>query len=472
MAKLVWVGLLIWVQVLGMGAAEARFFEPSERVAGLDSNDPRYVREWNRVTTIGDYQRVGHTNVLWDGPVLAALEDYIEVVALPLEVNFRPFMARIATNVSQAIELRCDDALVLYLYARFVLNETPGIRQAKFAEGYAVSAEAMEDTGYAPVRKTYANQNAARMMQGLTGGSTNFHARLRRFQLASVRHLNEMLQDRRVPAQEAIDLARRVWSVATHSVPAQEEFENVVLPTLQKNWSSNAFAYWIAGDLYIEKAWRERGFGLASTVTEQGAAGFLKNLQLAEKNLRAAWEIDGTDTSIPISMITVCLGMGYPRAEMERWFKRAMRNNPNSYSAALAKAYYLEPKWHGSFEEMIAFGRECVANRFWGGKVPPMLRDIHRTIREYEHVSEGRYNSRPEVWADIRASYERYMEANPTDVLIRHDYARDAFNAGKYHDFLTQVSGFTTGTNLNFFGGPKEFEAMVKKATDATSTGT
>jgi len=386
-------------------------------------------------------------------------------------VNIKPFMARIATNVSKSIELKCDDALVLYLYARFVLNETPGVRQAKFAEGYAVAAEAMESTDYAPVRKVYANQNAARMMQGLTGGSTNFHARLRRFELAAARHLNEMLQDARMPAQEANDLARRVWAVATHSVPAQEEFEKAVLPTLRKNWSSNAFAYWIPGDLYIEKAWRERGVGLASTVMPEGAAGFVKNLQLAERNLRDGWEVDPRDTQIPVSMITICLGMGYPRAEMERWFARAMRNNPNSYSAVSAKAYYLEPKWHGSFEEMIAFGRECASNKFFGGKVPLMLRDIHRTIMAYEHVPEARYYSRPDVWKDIRASYERYMEANPQDILIRHDYARDAFRAGKYQVFLDQVGGFTTGTNLNFFGGQKEFDAMVKKAADATRPG-
>jgi len=47
---------------------------------------------------------------------------------------------------------------------------------------------------------------------------------------------------------------------------------------------------------------------------------------------------------------------------------RAMKLDTNSYAACRSKIYYLEPKWHGSPEEMIAFGRQCVQSTKLGGR--------------------------------------------------------------------------------------------------------
>jgi uncharacterized protein YqfA (UPF0365 family) len=60
-------------------------------------------------------------------------------------------------------------------------------------------------------------------------------------------------------------------------------------------------------------------------------------------------------------MLTVCLGLAPERAEMELWFDRAMAADPNNRDACKAKLYNLEPKWHGSAEEMVKFGREWAA---------------------------------------------------------------------------------------------------------------
>ena len=48
---------------------------------------------------------------------------------------------------------------------------------------------------------------------------------------------------------------------------------------------------------------------------------------------------------------------------MEEWFRRAMKADPGNYSACSSKLYYLEPKWHGSEEEMLAFGASAWRRR-------------------------------------------------------------------------------------------------------------
>jgi hypothetical protein len=216
-----------------------------------------------------------------------------------------------------------------------------------------------------------------------------------------------------------------------------------------------------ARPVFVDKAWRDRGTGWADSVTEKGWEGFADNLQLAEKILTKGWDVDPTDEDLPITMITVCMGRSHPRPEMEKWFQRAMKLNPNSYDAALAKEYYLEPKWLGSDTDCLAFGRECVTTREWGGHVPLVLRLIHHKLQTYYKINEVEYYSRPYVWNDIHSSYERFFEANPKEVSHRHNYAWDAYRSAQYKVFLDQLPLFTGGTNYAWFGGKQKYDAMV-----------
>src|SRR5271169_4585735 len=109
---------------------------------------------------------------------------------------------------------------------------------------------------------------------------------------------------------------------------------------------------------------------------------------------------------------------------MELWFNRAMENNTNDYEACQAKLNYIEPKWHGSTEAMLEFGHECATNQAWGGHVPLILYDVHKSIqRQYVNDSEkNEYWKQPEVWADIKVAFDRFFELNPDAIGWYHDY--------------------------------------------------
>ena len=50
---------------------------------------------------------------------------------------------------------------------------------------------------------------------------------------------------------------------------------------------------------------------------------------------------------------------------MELWFDRAMKADGDDRYACLTKLDWLDPKWHGTAEEMLAFGRACRDTKNW-----------------------------------------------------------------------------------------------------------
>jgi hypothetical protein len=307
---------------------------------------------------------------------------------------------------------------------------------------------------YASIRKAWADVRAAEAIKTETGDSAKVPPRLTAFRRAAVHRVNEALHDPSMPPREAAEIIKVAWAMAKTSTVGRYDVEGVLMPTLEKLWSKHGFSYWLRGRFYIDKAWRERGNGYADSVTEKGWKGFEEDLEIAERTLIKGWEADPTEIDIPIAMITVCMGRSHQRSDMEVWFNRAMKLNPNSYEAVSAKEYYLEPKWLGSDQQLLDFGRECVENKEWGGHVPLILRDTHNNLQKYYKINEVEYYARGYVWHDIQSSYERFFEINPDGVGHRHNYAADAYRSAKYKIFLEQLPRFTAlhnGHELHFF---------------------
>jgi hypothetical protein len=111
-------------------------------------------------------------------------------------------------------------------------------------------------------------------------------------------------------------------------------------------------------------------------------------------------------------MIQVVMGDGAPRREMETWFARAMKANPDNKLACDKKLYYLYPRWHGSHEEMIAFGRECLATQNYWGALPEVLYDAHMAVAK-EMPDRKAYLALPGVWADLEAVNRGFLDVFP-----------------------------------------------------------
>ncbi|HWI56607.1 MAG TPA: hypothetical protein VNZ22_05235, partial [Bacillota bacterium] len=234
---------------------------------------------------------------------------------------------------------------------------------------------------------------------------------------------------------------------------------------LQKTWGGEEAFYCFCGAAEVGLAWVSRGGGFADTVTAKGAAGFDKHLAQAEKHLNTAWQMNSSNAHTAYLMMQVELGQGQGRSRMQQWFDRAMRLDPSSFDAVKLMSFYLEPRWYGSDEAALEFARACVASTNYTGNVAMILPEVHHSLAKYYKRAESPdYWHRPEVWADIKSTYETFFQRNPQAVGHRHNYARDAYLCGHYAEFLAQAKLFATGTNYSYFGGEARFNQMLGQA--------
>jgi len=99
---------------------------------------------------------------------------------------------------------------------------------------------------------------------------------------------------------------------------------------------------------------------------------------------------------------------------------------------------YLAPKWYGSIEQMVAYGRQSLADGDWSRGVPLVLLSAHLEASQYadggwQPKCQPEYFERhPDAFADVQAVYGEYLKRFPDSVFHRSRYAMIAAWAGKW----------------------------------------
>lgn len=123
----------------------------------------------------------------------------------------------------------------------------------------------------------------------------------------------------------------------------------------------------------VKQAWIERSSTWASEVSEAQWRGFALRLKAARDALAKASRLR-PDRPEPASlMIPVCMGESVDLAEMRSWFDRSVSAQFDYLPAytALLNAYL--PRWQGSHELMLAFGKACAETERYDTMVPSRL---------------------------------------------------------------------------------------------------
>ena len=421
---------------------------------------------WNVKTLVTAYEKNPDSGLAGEESVKAALAEFARIranVCTPDE----PWQEIIGTNCEAAVQAGCDDPIIRYLYLRF---SNAGNRLDAFAHAAAMLkvAEKIQGSTYPAVRKFYAQFRAMQELnESYQYRFTNMPPEAQSFinQNDVMTDINEMLADSTLPLEEAYaachELLDKTYNHDFYQCTFQN-FENIFFT----RWPDAALSSLFKGEGHYRLAWNARGGGYADKVTEEGWKGFRDNLVVTEEALNRAWKINPHDERTASLMVKVCEGAQKGRAEMELWFGRAMQLAPNNYEACQSKLHFLYPQWYGSREDMIAFGRECVANEKWTGTVPLILSDAHWEFARFLPEASDRTNywKRPDVWLDVKASFDRFFEINPDAVGWHHNYAWYAFQCGQWKAFYSQLRQFGGNTNYAYFGGKIIFDQMLETA--------
>jgi len=387
--------------------------------------------EGHRLTLGGAYEKVGRKDPRWDKPAREALEAAALLAGRAADPGAGP--EDVLASARQAVAAGCDDPMILFLLADSS-RPTDVPDAGELGRLRVAAAIAMERSGYPALRKAQALAGAGMDRARKTPPTPEDRKEATRFLEAALALMpRDALKDgsRAEVEGDWFDLIKGLIAGFRVVGLDQEAASRKVDTTLATASSLKAFRLQIKAAALIDEAWEARGRGMADTVTEKGARTFAACLGEAERTLRQAWIADPKAYRTPTLMLRIMTGLGGERAEMETWFRRAMELKDDNVAACIEKMNYLDPKWHGSRDELMAFHQACRATKNWRGGLTLVSADAY--MRWYLQLggneADGYLHSR-EVWDDIRSIYDEYLSHYPKDHAARSAYAGFGFYCG------------------------------------------
>lgn len=420
----------------------------------------RDYREYMHDVSVKAYEEHGKHNPAWDSAARKLIASRVQGLFEKQDRKATDEMIAAAKIVEAT---GCDDPLARYVVVR--MKESPENAAAGTTNRWVEVAQKLAASDYPLYWKFGSAMRAAQAAKAVAGRETP--QIVHDLRSAATGHLIALVQDETMPGEVITDMVDPYINRVLEYAPNMRKWTyDRIEQALLANWGDLAIVHALKGKYYVSYAWDARGTGFADKVTDEGWKLFGERLRIARAALEKSWSLQPMLYTAR-SMMTVELGASTGPEGMELWFRRGMEFDPASYDLCNDKLNWLMPKWHGSEAEMISFGRECVESKIWRGNVPLILFEAHWQIglmRDYNKLeTKEAYQKRPEVWRDVKRSFERFFELNPENTGWRHDYARAAYRAEAWEDLRKQLL-LLGKVNYEFFGGKAAYEAMVAKA--------
>jgi hypothetical protein len=396
---------------------------------------------WHRAATVGVFETRGKSSAPWAAQARAALDSTARVLSLTGHRKTEAEQDRDHALVA-AVEARCDDPQLRYYHLKFVRDKD--CTDPNAVREYARLADQFDAEKYSAHRRLHARWNAcARAASAVPDpekplpSPTNRRPSSRpRVDVVALYEpvwgvLTELAADRDPECERTVvEIAKLIGHVYDESGRDRKEGFDRVAKALTAGKANAWVRNLVEGQFLMEYAWDARGDDFAVAVPAEAWPVFHDRLTRAGTALRDAWDEDRTRPEPAVEMLTVALGLGFDKDDMEVWFRRAMTADPDCYDACRAKLYFLDPKWHGSHAEMVAFGRQCARTQNWDADLPLILVEAHAARGNPD--LDGPSFAPPEVWADMREAFEPQLVRDPDDRFARTVYGKLCVAAGRY----------------------------------------
>lgn len=403
--------------------------------------------EWNRRTLAGAYDKIGKKDPRWDKTAQDALELAARMFSSQVDPVILP--ADIYKRAEAAVDAGCDDPILLYVFSRSSVGSNyPG--EAESIRRIGVAAKALAASGYPVVRRAVALNYAGNYALFADTPPPTARDDARRDYDAALALLPERARtDERTvfweqnwfhTLQELIRGYRKLGVAA----PAAYERIDAVLAKLPE---LKVLRLQIRGEFWFTYGWEARTTAFAPNVPQGGFETLEKRIAIARTALNDAWQLRPDDGLAPTYLLDIekTVGDG-DRRTMELWFDRAMKADGNNVNACRTKLDWLDPNWHGTAEEMLAFGRTCGATKNWRSGITLLCAEAHLRYANMLGKDQPKYLGKPEVWREVKSIYDEYLKHYPDDHAARSEYAAISYIGGHYRVAHAQFQ--TLGDNL------------------------
>ncbi|MGC3992206.1 MAG: hypothetical protein QM796_21430 [Chthoniobacteraceae bacterium] len=251
------------------------------------------------------------------------------------------------------------------------------------------------------------------------------------------------------------------------------------IPLIEKSSAALWLKGTILGNWEIDAAWKDRGSGWADTVSEKGWEGFATHLKLARKHLVDAYHDNPDVPFAAADMITVTMaGYGVEGMNERVWFDRAIAACFDYEPAYTKLSWAYRPRWGGSHELMMAFGRACARTARFDTKVPFHFYEVAEDIAaEAEQPIATFYNAKNRALvAELEAGrlQKSKTDAEKLDaraLSLPYLYAAQEYEeAAKLYEILKPLPARTERVMsiLGFLSVEWQGNLTIRKNTEAT----
>ena len=222
------------------------YFLLAAALASCSSPEERRLK-WNLRTTVRQYEKLGRHNPKWDAPAKDALTLYSRWRSDPFHQNDE-LAQQIGRGCQEAVAAGCSDPLVLYVHARFVLNQS-GHAETEIAAAHRQIAGALKASHYSSMRKFYGFLRAGEQLYQL-----NPIPKLDVTELMNdaAAQLTIALKENDAPYAELYQAAR-AFMQAFHLMQINRDWGWAGLqPVLKKKWGTNYAAELSSGETKVD----------------------------------------------------------------------------------------------------------------------------------------------------------------------------------------------------------------------------
>ena len=393
-------------------------------------NQPHFPPSKRRLLPLYDknivdaYRAIGSRNPKWDKDAETALTIYSRYLLGQQTVFGTTNHTWMINCFSNAIAAGCDDSLIQYAAVR-MRREDVYISKQPEIDVYKKVFAGLEKHPYPAIRQCLMYQRGADFLLTKNPTTTEDKEQAKKWLEIAARKIPAAIND----GADHYD----VYHVTADILRLYKEItgdRKLLFDALQVNMDKSVtnktvVPLGIAGSFYIDWAWDGRGTGLGYTVTENGWKLFEERLKKAREVLERAWKQDPTDAYLCRMMLNVAAGQS-SKEEFDLWFARGKKADPTHYELYVCRLHFLQPQWLGSKQEMLEFGRECVATGLWEDLIPFILMAAHQKC---EHAG---YYKQPEVWNEVESLYQTYLKKFPKNNVQKSAYCNYAIKAEKW----------------------------------------